>query len=225
MKYLCLFSKGDCGLYQNVWSVFIVSCVSQLLASKNYYLECTFGVLVSSCIVFFCQCFWLIKSLNLSKSLGLLNTGVWVFGSMLFWCETVCVHTCIYVYVCVYIHRLCLSHLSLWVHVDIARIEGWQTITTPFTLPLLFFSVWNYISHDSAREAESVKNSVNRFIVKNWFTWLCGWQGESEAKWQPKRKDRLRLWAWAKTAINRWSFISQGGRTPAFKTVQGVNWA
>ena len=101
MKYLCLFSKGDCGLYRNVWSVFLVSCVSQLVASKNYYLECTFGVLVSSCIVFFCQCFWLTKSLNLAKSLGLLNTGVWVFGNMLFWCETVCVHTCVYV-LCVY---------------------------------------------------------------------------------------------------------------------------
>lgn len=110
--------------------------MSQLLSS---YLECTFGVLVSSCIVFFCRCFWLVKSLNLSKSLGLLNIGVWVCGNMLFGCEIVCVHSCVHVYVCIYIHRLCLSYLSLWVHVDTARIECWQTITTPFTLSLLFF--------------------------------------------------------------------------------------
>ena len=173
---------------------------------------------------FFSRCFWLVESLNLSKSLGLLNTGVWVCGTMLFGCEIVCVHSCVHVYVCIYIHRLCLSYLSLWVHVDTARIECWQTITTPFTLSLLFFSVWNYISHDSAREAESVKNSVNRFVVKNWFMWLCGWQGESEAKPQPNREDRLTVWAWAKTAINRWNFIPPGGCTPAFKTFQGVNW-
>ena len=207
--------KGDRGLYRNVWSVFLVSCLSQLLSS---YSECTFGVLVSSCRVFFCWCFRLVKSLHLSKSLGLLNTGVWVFGNMLFWCEIVCV------YLYTQVMFVLLESVGTCRHSQDRVLTNHYNILYSFITAFFSLELHQSWFRQRSRISEK-KNSVNRFIVKNWFTWLCGWQGECEAKRQPNREDRLTLWAWAKTAINRWNFISQGGRTPAFKTFQGVNWA